>query len=135
MGVNLTPVFRPDVDDVMPDGDVHLLLTELDELDRLAEAEGLTPLSAFMDPEDVGEDLEVEEPEEEDLGDMSDDSVAWAPIDEGLKALTALAEAVKASSQWGDNEKEILSEELEDLANCLKEASSRAYHFYLVAVE
>jgi len=105
--------------------DIHLCLTDLDELDgyaRTAGVKSLTDLGAGDDPEEM---------DEEDT-----ENLTFFPPEVGQQTLRALLDGVKTKQvQAGDDEEQtILAEELQDLLEAMDRAIQKKRKFRFTAV-
>lgn len=112
MGVNLTPLFSPELPQIIPEGDIRMVITFLDVLDDIAEEEGVKSLSTFLN--DINEDEDIDESD-----------LRWFPIHDGLATIRALIQATAEDNrtEYRLEEREILREELQDLEGCLRLAA------------
>jgi hypothetical protein len=121
MSVNLELILEPEIEAAHPEGDIHLSLTYLEELDRLAKKLKIAPLSSFLIE---GADEEFDE--EPELFDAA----------AGLATLEALLKAVDSgSTDFTDAEEtEILADELRELIGCLQKARKKKARFCFITV-
>lgn len=121
MSVNVIAMFATDepgaepIMDIHPDTDLHEIVTEMDTLDAVAGKQSITPMSAFLMPE--------EGDEEEDM----DVDAMWHPIPEGLRTVRALSRELATEPHWRG-----LVQELHALERCLQEGEERATRFCLM---
>jgi hypothetical protein len=121
MSVNVIAMFATDepgeepIMDIHPDTDIHEMVTELDTLDAVAGKQSVTPISAFLMPE--------EGDEEEDM----DVDAMWHPIPDGLRTVRALSRELATEPHWRG-----LVDELQALERCLQEGAERATRFCLM---
>lgn len=110
MSLGIYPVFNPPVAEADFDGLGEALAAEFETLDELAEAHGITRLTAFSDTREVPEDFEGD-PDElaEMLGPWED----WFSCRDGLQAMEGLISLIKNNTD--------VSDELEDAQGVLEE--------------
>ena len=121
MSVNVIAMFATDepgeepIMDIHPDTDIHEMVTEMDTLDAIAGKQSLTPMSAFLMPE--------EGDEEEGM----DVDAMWHPISDGLRTVRALSRELATEPHYL-----VLVDELQALERCLQEGAERATRFCLM---
>jgi hypothetical protein len=136
MGVELRPVFRPTVRGLVYQAEGKALVDDLEALEEIAAAHGLTPLSAFMDPRQPPEDFEPGEDFDGDPETYVDLACGpwtdWFPARDGLRAVRGLLKVLQdeaAQDRLSDAETVVF--DLEELARCLQVAVSRKARFRL----
>jgi hypothetical protein len=122
MSVNLDLLLEPEIEDAHPESDIHLCLTYIDDLDSIARRKKVKTLTSFI-AGDADEDAD-----EADL--TLFDAAA------GLATIDALLAELRAGTQAFTNaeEMQIVVEELEEVAQCLRQAANAAARFCLVEV-
>jgi hypothetical protein len=90
---------RPEYDAPFPDGgwgsDGKLLYWALDTLDRVAEAAGVRPLSAYLDPRPEPTDLEDWDDFEAGVEEWRASRVDWHPAGDGVQTVEGLLAALR----------------------------------------
>ena len=139
MGVELHPVFRPAISDLVYRAEGKALIHDLEALEAIASGRGATPLSTFMDPREPPDDFEPDEdfdgdPEtylEQACGPWTD----WFPASDGLRAVRGLLEAIREESgRRLLSDPETVEFDLEELGRCLESAAHRKGEFRLAVV-
>ena len=137
MGLGMTPVFDPAVPEAEYDGDGKGLARFAADLDEIAVANGLTPLTAFLgDLEDVPEDIDDSGEAEEQtyLTEMDE----WFDSNAGSRTATGLIRAIESDpgialrlSDGSYTTDDILGE-LKELERCLGVAASQGVGFRMM---
>ena len=128
MGVEMFPVFNPDVPEAQFRNDGKLLLSEHRKLDDMALENGLTPFSAFGDNRDIPEDFDGDLSElEELLGEWND----WFSIDDGLKTIEGLVAVIEDHPETAKRlrEPKYIVDDLKSLVECLRIAQAKGVKF------
>jgi len=130
VGAELFPVFNPRVAGASFDADGKILLREHAALDSIARDLNLTPFTAFGDNREVPEDFDGDPDElDEVLGEWNE----WFSIDEGLKTIEGLVEAIRSDLDMAERleEPDHVRSHLECLAACLRIAREENAQFRL----
>lgn len=121
MSVNVIAMFATDepgeepIMDIHPDTDIHEMVTEMDTLDAIAGKQSVTPMSAFLMPEEGDEEVGM------------DVDAMWHPISDGLRTVRALSRELATEPHY-----RVLVDELHALERCLQEGAERATRFCLM---
>lgn len=130
MGAEVFPVFNPRVPAASFDSDGKLLLQEHAALDEIAANLGLTPFTGFGDNREVPEDFDGDP---DDLDDILGEWDEWFSIDDGLRTIEGLINAIRNDpAMAGDlEEPDLIQSDLGELASCLRTAREGNAQFRL----
>jgi hypothetical protein len=122
MSVNLDLLLEPEIEDAHPESDIHLSLTYIDDLDDIAKRRKVQTLTSFI--AEGGDDDEGE-------GDLTLFDAA-----KGLATTDGLLAELRTGKHAFTNaeEMQIIVEELEEVAQCLRKAADARARFCLVEV-
>ncbi|MEZ4369643.1 MAG: hypothetical protein R3B07_02430 [Polyangiaceae bacterium] len=130
MSAGLWPILNPP-SQASPTSDGALLLQSIEELDEVAHAIGVTPLTSFADLREVPEDFDGEPEElEELLGPWED----WFAVADGVASLRRCAEALATPEHSGAVElaSELRQELLVFAAHLEAEGGGRSFRLEFV---
>jgi hypothetical protein len=137
MGLCMTPVFDPAVPEAEYDGDGKGLARFAVDLDELAEANGLTPLTAFLGYfEDVPQGIDDSGEAEDQFPVIGMDE--WYASNDGLRTATGLIQALESdpgvAPRLSDSSypPDSILEELKELERCLGIAASQGVRFRMM---
>jgi hypothetical protein len=130
MGLGIYPVFKPKLRGGTFKALGEALARNYQDLDRLAQSHGLTPLTAFADNRPIPEGFNGPP---EDLEELMGPWDEWFEAGEGKAAFRALADLLKNKPKVAKKleEPEQVAEELEELARVLAIAERQAAKFHL----
>jgi hypothetical protein len=136
MGVELQPVFQPNLPGLVYQAEGKALIDDLEALEEIAREHGVTPLSAFMDPRQPPEDFEPGDDFDGDAETYVDLACGpwtdWFSTRDGLWAVRALLDILQDDSTLARlSDAETVVYDLEELARCLEAAASRQARFRL----
>ena len=131
MGLEIQPEFHPPVRGLVYQAEGKALADAIRSIHAFSKKRGIRPLTDFLDNRDMPEE-DVDE--DEWIATRSD----WHSPAEGLQAVRALTEAIradpKAAQRWNKEDPdglETLLDDLDELARCLEESASRGVQFRL----
>jgi hypothetical protein len=131
MGVEVRPEFHPPVSGLVYQAEGKALAKAIRAIHTFSTKRRIRPITEFLDNRDMPEDDTDHDQWEAKRSD-------WHSPAEGLQAVQALVEAVqsdpRAAERWNRKDPdglETLLDDLEELAHCLEEASSRGVRFRL----
>ncbi len=126
MGVEIRPEFNPTVRGLFYQAEGKALADRIRSIHSFSKKHGIRPITDFLDNRDMPED-DIDEDEWQAA--RSD----WYSPAEGLRAVRELIAAIKSdpkvAKRWGDME--TLFDDLDDLARCLREATTHGVLFRL----
>jgi len=132
VSAEIFPVFNSSVPSADFDAYGGLLLQEFESLDRVAADLGLTRFSVFGDNREIPDDFEGELDELDDaLGEWDE----WFSIDDGLRTIDGIVEAVKSDPDKAAvfQEPHHIVSDLESLSRSLRIAKEHGAQFRLEA--